>query len=293
MPLPPGVPATGRVPVAGGLDLWYEVAGDGPATLVVPSASWLARDLDPLRAGRTLVFYDVRGRGRSATIRDESLLGMHRDVDDLERLRRALGLERFDLLGWSYHGGIAARYALAEPARVRRVVLVGPTAPRRDPWFDEFLGRFAGRVDLDGLEALDRRRKEGLKERDPLAWCRAVHRLYFLAYVARPESLARMKSSPCVEPNLDPDHVNNQGRRAMEVLGAYDWRADFRGLDVPFLILHGAQDPVPVEGSREWLEALPDARLVVWDDVAHMPWLEAPERFFAAVQDFLGGEASD
>ena len=291
MALSPSVSRSGHVPVADGLHLWYELRGNGPEVLVVPSASWLARDLDPLIEGRTVLFYDVRGRGRSAAIRDDALLGVHKDVTDLERLRVALGLERFDLLGWSYHGAIAARYTLAHRERVRRVVLVGPTAPCRDPYFDDFLGRFASKVDLDGLQALDDQRRAGLKERDPLAWCRAVHRLYFLAYVADPKSLERMQSSPCVLPNLDPDHVNNQGRRAIEVLGAYDWRAEFRGLDTPILILHGAQDPVPVEGSQEWVRVLSNARLVVWDDVSHMPWLEAPERFFDTLEAFLTDES--
>lgn len=289
MPVSSNAPRSGHVPVSGGLRVWYELAGSGQDVLAVPSASWLARDLGPLAEGRTVLFYDIRGRGRSDTIRDESLLGVQHDVEDLETLRAGLGIERFDLLGWSYHGAVAARYALAHPERVGRVLLVGPTGPRRDPWFDDFLGRFAARVELSDLQELDRLRRGGLKQSDPLAWCRAVHRMYLLAYVARRESLDRMQSCPCVAPNLDADHVNNQGRRAIEVLGAYDWREEFRACTTPFLILHGRQDPVPLGGSEEWAEVLPQARLEVWDDVSHMPWLEQPERFFALVEGFLRG----
>ena len=289
MALSSSLPRSGTVPVSAGLFVWYQVKGDGPEVLVVPSASWLEKDLDPLLPGRTVVFYDVRGRGRSAAIHEDALLGVHHDVDDLERLRATLGIERFDLFGWSYHGAIAARYALAHPDRVRRALLIGPTAPCRDPHFDDFLGRLADRVDIERLTKLQEKRRQGMKERDPLAWCRAVHRLYFLAYVTDPAHLDRMKSSPCVAPNMDPDHVNNQGRRALEVLGAYDWRADFGALETPFLILHGREDPVTVAGSQEWVDCLPSATLEVWDDVSHMPWLEVPERFFARVAAFLSG----
>ena len=281
------LPRNGTVPVSDNLFLWYEIQGDGEDLLVVPSASWLNRDLDPLIEGRTVVFYDVRGRGRSANIQDEALLGIHRDVDDLERLRVALGMERFDLFGWSYHGGIAARYALAYPEHVRRVVLIGPTGPRRDPYFDDFLGRFAFRVDVDGLQALQQKREAGLKESDPLTWCKEVHRLYLLSYVKEPENYDRMKSCPCQEPNMDPDHVNNQGRRAVEVLGPYDWREDFRELQTPFLILHGEHDPVPPDGSREWAGILPNSELVIWDHISHMPWLDDPDTFFPAVLEYL------
>ena len=287
MPLSPDVPRTGTVPVSDDLFVWYEIRGEGDPVLIVPSASWLARDLDPLLEGRTLVFYDVRGRGRSAHIEDEGKLGIHRDVDDLERLRAHLGISGFDLFGWSYHGGIAARYALAHREHVRKIVLIGPTGPRRDPWFDEFLGRFAMRVSFEDLQELDAKRQAGMKQRDPQGWCHEVHRLYLLAYVAKPEHLDRMRSSPCVQPNLDPDHVNNQGRRAIEVLGPYDWRGDFEGLETPFLILHGAEDPVPIGGSREWQDVLSNAELIEWKHLAHMPWLEDPELFFPTVKDWL------
>jgi len=281
--------STGSVATADGLELHYESRGAGSPTLVVPSASWLARDMDPLAPGRRVVFYDIRGRGRSSAIHDERLLGLEKDVDDLERLRSRLGLDRVTLLGWSYHGAITARYALAHPERVERMILVGPTAPAEEPYWTEFLNRFGRRVDLGRLRRLDEERRRGLKSSDPRAWCEAVHEVFFLAYVADPLTLARMKSSPCVEPNLDADRVNDQGRRILQKLAGYDWRDEFRGLTVPTLLIHGVEDPVALSGTLEWDRILPNSRLLVWEGIGHIPWIEAPERFFEVVNRFLDG----
>ena len=144
------------------------------------------------------------------------------------------------------------------------------------------------RLDADLLADLERLRRARTKEVDPVRWCRAVHGAFFRGYVVDPSVLEGMRSDPCVEPNLDADRVNDFARRGIEKLGSYDWREEFRALDVPTLILHGAEDPVPLAGSREWEECLPDVRLELLEDVGHMPWLEAPERFHAPLRDFLG-----
>ena len=282
---------TGTVPTSDGLELWYQRRhGDSTSpALVVPSASWLGRDMEELAPGRTVTFYDIRGRGRSSAVLDDARLGLEKDVADLETLREALGLDTVALLGWSYHGALCARYALAHPERVERLVLVGPTAPAESPYWLEFLERFGKRCRVEWLRELEAKRKAGLKKSDPQAWSEAVHRVFFLTYVADPASLERMKSSPSVEPNLDADRVNDQGRRLLEKLGSYDWRDEFGGLSVPTLLIHGSEDPVALSGTREWERILPQASLEVWEGVGHMPWLEAPERFFARVNAFLAG----
>ncbi len=280
---------TSYVPTADGLRLHCERRGSGPHAVIVPSASWVARDMDALAPGKSVIFYDIRGRGRSSAILDDAALGLEKDVEDLERLRVAFGLESVALLGWSYHGALTARYALAHPERVERMVLVGPTAPAEEPYWMEFLERFGRRVDPRWLREIDALRRQGIKRTDPLRWCRAVHSVFFRAYVVDPAALEHMKSCPCVEPNLDADRVNDQGRRLLEKLGKYDWRTEFRALPTPTLLLHGVEDPVALSGTEDWHRVLPDSRLVVWEKIGHMPWIEAPERFFATVNAFLDG----
>lgn len=283
---------SGRVPTTDGLELYYERRGGGPRTLVVPSASWVARDMDALAPGHAVVFYDIRGRGRSSAILDDEHLALEKDIDDLERLRSTLGIERMSLLGWSYHGALTARYALAHPDRVARMMMVGPTAPAEAPYWMDFLESFGRRCKVEWLRELDALRKVGTKELDPVRWSDAVHGVFFKAYVADLASLERMRSNPSVEPNLDADRVNDQGRRLLEKLGDYDWRDEFTALDVPTLLLHGVEDPVALSGTEEWDRILPDSRLEIWDDVGHMPWIEEPERFFSLANEWFEGDRS-
>jgi proline iminopeptidase len=284
----------GRIRAGDGVELFYRRAGHaggGRRALVAPSASWLGWDLDELAAERVLISYDLRGRGRSSAVDDQRALGIEQDVGDLRALCAGLDLERVDLFGWSYHALVAVRFALARPAAVGRLVLVGPSAPVHSPYYETFLDRFGRRLDAHGLKGLDELRRRGTKASDPLRWSQAVHQLFLRAYVADPACLARMRSAPWVEPNLDPDRVNNLGRRVLEKLGRYDWRAELARLAAPVLLVHGSEDPVDPAGSEEWLRALPAARLLSMDGVGHMPWLERPAEFFPAVSAFLDGPA--
>ena len=94
----------GYIPTSDGLRLFYQQTGSGRDAVVIPGAWLLDSNLLPLAARRTLVLYDVRGRGRSSAVRDESQLGMDRELDDLELVRKHFGLERMSLVGWSYLG---------------------------------------------------------------------------------------------------------------------------------------------------------------------------------------------
>ena len=110
---------------ADGVRLAWRSIGSGP-TVVIPNGDYFLDDLAPLAAGRRLLAYDPRNRGRSAAVSDDAALGIDRDVDDLETVRREVGGEGIALLGHSYAGLLAALYASRHPQRVERLVLVGP-----------------------------------------------------------------------------------------------------------------------------------------------------------------------
>src|SRR4051812_3661863 len=152
---PPGIPRpAGRwLAGAGGVQLWMTSSGVGSDTVVVVHGfpgfdhAYLAADLAPLARGRRLIFYDLRGGGRSSPVSDDSALGLASHVRDLEALRQALGLERMELLGHSGGAAIAAGYAAEHPDRVERLVLIAPPAPVRVPYGVETTERFRARLD--------------------------------------------------------------------------------------------------------------------------------------------------
>ncbi|MGH9123047.1 MAG: alpha/beta fold hydrolase, partial [Acidimicrobiales bacterium] len=58
-------------------------------------------------------------------------------------------------------------------------------------------------------------------------------------------------------------------------------------LVVPTLVVHGAEDPRPAWAVDSMVAALPDATALVLADAGHVPWLEAGDRFFEPLRDFL------
>ena len=72
-------------------------------------------------------------------------------------------------------------------------------------------------------------------------------------------------------------------------LGAWDWTARAASVRARVLTIRGARDNIPLESSRDWVRALPNARLLVLDASGHFPFAEQPVEFAGAVGTFLNG----
>lgn len=270
--------------VAGdGAALWCRSVGTDGEPLVVPGAV-VDADLEPLAAHRRVVFYDSRNRGRSDAVHDPARLGFGREVADAELVRAHAGLERTAWMGWSYLAGVVVRHALAHPVRVTRIVLVAPVGPASVLGSTTVFDAPPG-----GLARLDQLRAEGVDRRDPERFCAAWREVHLPLQVGDPATLARMRSHPCRWPNEWPDHVTAAVAHVLVDLGIYDWRSELGGLDLPVLVIHGTDDPGNREAAVGWVTALPDARLIELDGVRRLPWIEAPDRFFGLVGEFLDG----
>lgn len=292
----PPLPADGYLTLADSLQLYYRTAGSGRDTVVVVhggpglSSAYLAPDLQRLAVGRTLFFYDQRGSGRSAAVRDTAELGIDDHVGDLERLRERLGLQRLTLVGHSWGGGVAVRYALTHPDRVRRLLLIAPLPPRADPYADEFLN--AVTAELDSVERLQLAALDQMLPTadDPGEVCRERFTILFQAYYVDSTAPDRSHGDICDIPPDALGRMETVNEAGLNSLDDYDWRELAPVLRAPVLVVHGAGDPLPLQGSREWVDLLPDARLLVIPGAGHFPYLEQPERFFPAADAFLRGE---
>lgn len=110
--------------------LFYRKVGTGASTVIVPGDLFLFDDFKQLADGRTLIFYDMRNRGRSDSVAEGDRLTIHHDVTDLEAVRAHFSVEKTSLVGYSYLGLMVAMYALEHPERVERIVQMGPV-PRK------------------------------------------------------------------------------------------------------------------------------------------------------------------
>jgi pimeloyl-ACP methyl ester carboxylesterase len=77
-----------------------------------------------------------------------------------------------------------------------------------------------------------------------------------------------------------------------ESLADFDVRADLGRVipAPPALVVHGREDPIPLESSEDVARAL-GARLVVIERSGHVPYVEQPGALFSAVREFLNETA--
>jgi len=119
---PGATPSESRIPV-GGARLYARVVGQGPAVVVLHGGpdfdhGYLLPDLDRLKDGFRLIYYDQRGRGKSAEHVQPGDVTLASDVDDLDKLRRHFRLDAPTLLGHSWGALLALEYAVRHPTRV-------------------------------------------------------------------------------------------------------------------------------------------------------------------------------
>jgi proline iminopeptidase len=80
-----------------------------------------------LQESAQLVFIDHRGCGRSKKSKQKDYT-LENNIEDIEALRKHLGLEKICILGGSYGGVVAQGYAIRYPKNVEKLILVA-TAP--------------------------------------------------------------------------------------------------------------------------------------------------------------------
>ncbi len=280
----PGARIPAPPPVGGESGLYCSVRGEGEVGTLVLGAAWLE---EGLAIPGAIAFGDLQGRGRSCPPPRPEGATLEADVAALEVFRRHLGGERLAIVGWSYEAAVALHYAMAHPDRVERLVLLCPLPPRRDPHWTRFRGRYAERVAEEDLARIEDLRGGDASLRESAPYHRAVLRAMLRGYGSDPRLLEATAARPYPPPNADPDAGAALRRAIHEGLGNWDWRGELAAVRIPVLIVHGRRDSFPLEGSAEYAELLPDARLLVLEEAGHFPWLEAPTELADAVQAFL------
>src|SRR3546814_5831960 len=102
-----------------GFNLQYIVEGQGRPVIVVGSSLYYARTFSAgLRRHLKLAFMDHRGFAPGNTRTDIVQYAMDLLVDDIERVRQRLGLERIVIIGHSGHAFMALEYARKYPQHV-------------------------------------------------------------------------------------------------------------------------------------------------------------------------------
>ena len=262
-----------------GTTLFYEVDGEGAPCLVLHGGLGLdhtvyRRTLGPLSPPLHLVYFDHRGNGRSGRPPLETLT-MEQLADDAASLANHLGHDQMIVLGHSYGGFIAQELAIRHPDRVRGLLLVDTTP---------------GQLGHDES-------KDTIEQGPPPP---AELRQLMASMVPTDEGLAAGMQTllPHYLHRRDVDEV-----RALMEGTIFDAAAMLRGFEVlagwssvdrlgdvrcPTLLVTGRHDAFSSFPQAHRIgRRIPGARVEIFEDSGHFPWLDQPGAFFTLVREWL------
>lgn len=273
-----------------GRALAYEVHGERVALLCHPGGpgfpgAYLG-NLGGLDRSRSLVILDPRGSGGSDPPDSPDAYSLDDYVSDLELTRSHLGLEHVDVLGHSHGSLVALLHASRYPDRVERLVLVATGSRFQqeqieamqaaieqrsiEPWF------------ADASAAMQAEQEGQFRDDAELGRLVARELPFYFGHFGETERafVDHVLEQPVHAPALR--YFN-----AHEFL-SFDLRSALASITARTLVLAGEKDFIlGPHACQEVAEGIAGARLQVLEDVGHMPWVERPAAFIAAVSDFL------
>ncbi|HJQ42503.1 MAG TPA: adenylate/guanylate cyclase domain-containing protein [Jatrophihabitantaceae bacterium] len=268
---------------SGGVNIAYQVVGDGPIDLVfVPGfishldLQWteprVARFFTKLASFSRLILFDKRGTGLSDPVAAPPALEDR--MEDVHAVMDAAGSERAALMGLSEGGPMSILYAATYPDRVTALILCGTYAtssldpavnPAAETWA-ELLPQVLATLDHWGegrTLSLFAPRVDTARDR--------IARGLFERSAASPR-MARM----LLDANLAQTDVS----------------ALLPTIQVPTLVLHRESELVPLASGKHLADNIPGAKLVVLPGADHIPFYGDGDGYAEEIEEFLTGVRS-
>ncbi len=234
--------------------------------------------MSPLAQHFQLVYFDHRGQGRSDRV-DPATCTLDENVDDMEALRRHLGLGPIVSIGTSYGGIVGMAHAARYPDAVSHLILIVTAA------HSGFIPRAQAIVAERGTDE-QRRVSETLwaggfrSDAEMREYYRIMGPLYARRHDEMPAAAGRARAT------YTPDPLNRAfGPNGF--LRRFDLRPGLARITAPTLILAGRHDWIcPPEFSEEINRLIPGSELRIFEDSSHSIRVDEPEAMVAAITRF-------
>jgi proline iminopeptidase len=286
---------------ANGVLVYWKTVGRGAPLFVVhggPGAShdYFLPHLLPLARTNRLVFIDERGSGRSERLEDAKRYTVAAMVEDMEAVRRALGLGRVNLLGHSFGGVLAQAYALKYPQNLSSLILCSTFHTTKA--INKALADIKGAMAPELRERIEKMERNGLYgQGQPWQWGRypddymkaAWAEGYFpYLYQNRPDPGYDPAPGPMMGWDVYREMWGSTGEYVVDGnLAGLDYSEQLRKVRVPTLVTAGDHDESAPWIAEEMAKLVPGARLVIFPKSGHMTFVDQPVMFRKAVDDFV------
>ena len=263
----------GFVDVPGGR-VWYEVVGDGDRTPLIllhggPGSTHFG--MEPLKAlsnERPVVFYDQLGCGASDRPDDLSLWRTERFVEELELLRKSLGLHETHILGHSWGTMLATDYYLAHPQGVVSLVMSSPCISI-ERWVAD-CAEYRSELPADVQKVLDRHEEAGTTDSEEYEQAtEEFNKRHVFRMDPLPEAVVRGRKGRgkiVYETMWGPNEFYMTGN-----LKGYDRSGRLGEIKIPTLFSCGRVDEA-TPATTEWYQSLtPGSEFVVYETAPTCP----------------------
>lgn len=255
------------------IQLYYEDQGQGLPVIFIHgvwmSSRFFHKQMPYFRQRYRAIALDLRGHGRSTHVHYGHTVAQY--ARDLRALMHGLALEPVVLIGWSMGAFVIWEYFKQFGAENIKATVVIDESASDYKWPDWPLG-FADFPTLcHVMSGLQTDRAETVRDFIPLMFkdppAESDVQWMFEEITRMPESIA---SAILFDQTVQ------------------DYRPVLPQIKVPTLLCFGADEKlVPVAAGEHLQQTMPNARLVVFENSSHCPFLEEPERFNAEVDRFI------
>jgi pimeloyl-ACP methyl ester carboxylesterase len=241
-----------------GIDLYYEVRGDGEPLVLVHNGLGCARSfaaqVKEFSKHSTVIAYDRRGYGRSTHIRELQKNWLEASVEELAFFLDQLKIEKAQLCGVCVGGAIALLFGARNPERTARVVVAGTSCYGEETTLLKALRVFPSPEEL------------------PADWLQELVHCHGRLYARK---LYRIFYKAIREENGYP-------------FKGYDLRPILPRVECPVMVVYGDRDPLfDFEQALIMYRHLPDADLCIIPRCGHLPNEERPQDFNREVLSFI------
>lgn len=256
------------------INLYYEVYGEAFPLLMIlgldANIDWWGKSLlRKIANNYRVIVFDNRGTGRSNISDDDFSLNLL--VDDAVGLIDALNIEQGNVFGHSMGGIISLGLVLNYPERVKKLILCSSHCgqSRLIP------------VSSEVRQILDQPREKLSQEKIARNMLSIFYTEEFLKTHPRFVELAIQNMT-----NLQTS--TKTYNRQIKAIGTFDTCEKLKNIKKPTLIMHGIKDVlVPVQNGEILAELIPEAKLTLFNNSAHVPYVEERDEFIKSLLEFL------
>jgi len=237
-----------------------------------------------------VIYYDQRGCGLSDYKPGDGYT-VAQAVHDLENLKKALGIEKWVVLGHSYGGYLAQRYTMEFPESVAGLVLVTAapglagkvTGTRQYDYISDEEKQKIREVGQQLGKLLEEKKLPEEKFLEILVYNRHLNGDWKRQsyYKPLPEEFARMAL-------YEWKHDSNFNHRMSEDMNRVNLDGAFQDCPIPTLILESKWDLTwTVEKPDEVQKNHPGSLMVLFEQSGHNPFADEPRKFFQVLKKFI------